>query len=92
MLVAVEMSSRRGWKWNAGWLLTHLPEPPWEAVNRVPPANPVWSMRGLAAPDWVAATAQHLRDIATLAEVEKKGPPPKVTKEKGKETAPKEHS
>ena len=75
LLVAGEHAAVRDWRWNHAWLMTHLPEPPWGQIGRRPPKDQVRPFARLAAPSWTAAVIAYAKDVASLSEAEKRGPP-----------------
>lgn len=74
LLCAVEQSALESWHWQTGWLLTHLPEPPFHAVNRQPEPAAVRPFSKLAESSWVASALQMAKDAATIQEARRPAP------------------
>ncbi len=79
LLVALEQAAHDEWRWSPAWLLTFLPEPPWQDIGRAPPRDSVRPLARLADQSWTAASIAYLRDVAVLTErtVTRTAPQPK---------------
>ena len=77
LLCAVEQAALENWHWQTGWLLTHLPEPPFHLVSRQPDTAAVRPFSKLADHAWVASALQMTKDAATIQEAQKKNAPKK---------------
>ena len=75
LLAGMEQAALDGGNWDLGWLLTHLPEPPWGSVSTMPARTSLRPFAKLADPAWVAAAVAYTKDAALIAEATK----PKVT-------------
>jgi len=75
LLAAGEQSTMDNGRWTLGWLYTHLPEPPWQRIQRRPTENPMRPYSRLLEPRWAAAAAAYTKDMAALSELRKRGDP-----------------
>lgn len=57
-----------GQDWSTGWLMTHLPEPPFSHIARTPPRDQLRPLSPLADPVWSAAALAYLRDAEVVAD------------------------
>ena len=72
LLVATEQAALQEWQWGAAWLLTHLPEPPWQRIRYPPTRDAMRPLGRLADPNLSAAAIGYLRDVSILSEAQKK--------------------
>ena len=77
LLCGIEQAAREQWRWNTGWLLTHLPEPPFHLVQRDADLSAVRPFAKLAEPAWTVSAMQLVTDAAKLKEAQKATPPAK---------------
>ena len=91
LLCATEMAALENWRWDAAWLLTLQPQPPFNSIARAPPTNALHAMPKLAPPLWIASVEAYASDVLRINEglrrVAPKQPPPKK-KGGGKGEAP----
>ncbi len=88
LLCAVEQAAREKWHWQTGWLLTHLPEPPFHLVSREPDAMAVRPFSKLAEQSWTVSALQLSADAAKMVEAQKEpwaGNKERTGKGKGKD-------
>jgi hypothetical protein len=84
VLAAGEQRTLDSGRWTLAWLVTHLPEPPWQRINHKPSDKPLRPHSNLLSPMSVASAAADTRDMAVLGDLKKKGggpptgPPPKT--------------
>ena len=57
-------------RWSLGWLLTHLSEPPSEAVSRKAPKEQIRPYARLANPTWIAACVGYMNDAKMAAKLQ----------------------
>ena len=88
LLCGVEQAAREQWRWHTGWLLTHLPEPPFHLVQRDADLSAVRPFAKLAEPAWTVSAMQLVTDAAKLKEAQKTTPPPKWGTQPPRETRP----
>ena len=65
-LCAAEAAALRTWRWEAAWLLTHQPSPPWHHVSRPPPISPLDAAPKLSETAWTAATIAAVKDLVAM--------------------------
>ena len=91
LLCATEMAALKSWRWDAAWLLTHQPQPPFGSIARAPPADLLQAMPKLASPILVASAGAYVNDVMRIDEglrkAQPKGPPPVKPKGGGRGTA-----
>ena len=68
LLASAEQAALQEWQWGAAWLLTFLPEPPWQRIRYAPPRDSLRPLGRLADPSHVAAALAYLKDLAVLSE------------------------
>ena len=68
ILAASEQACIDSGRWNTGWLLTHLQEPPWDLLGRQPATDAIRPFARLPDPVWVAAAIAHNKDVLALRE------------------------
>ena len=90
LLCAIEQAALESWHWQTGWLLTHLPEPPFHAVNQQPETGTVRPFSKLAEHAWVAPALQMAKDAATIQEARRPAPKRKGSG-RGQEADPANH-
>ena len=74
LLVALEQSCLDQGRWSMAWLMTHMPEPPWQLMAQTPSSDPLRPFGRLAEPAWTAAAMAFTKDAAALAEIRRRGP------------------
>ena len=77
LLCATEQAAQRDWRWNHAWLLTCLPDPPFQQIRATPDRHATQPLSRLTPPSWLAAVVAYARDVAILTEAERN--PPKRT-------------
>ena len=91
LLCATEMAALQSWRWDAAWLLTHQPRPPFNSIARAPPTDSLHAMPKLAPPLWIGSVGAYVNEVLRIDEglrrVAPKQPPPKK-KGVGKGEAP----
>ena len=80
LLCAAEQAAMDEWRWQTAWLLTFLPEPPWQAITRPPARDNLRPFSRLADPALIAAAVAYTKDVAAMSEVRKKQGPAKDPK------------
>ncbi len=68
LLVALEQAAHDEWRWPPAWLLTFLPEPPWQDIGRAPSRDAIRPLARLADQSWTAASIACLQDVTVLTE------------------------
>ena len=63
LLVAVEQIARDKGDVRVGWLLTHLPDPPWSRLLRPSQRGSHQDFAMLSSPEWVAAAMAYVKDV-----------------------------
>ena len=59
-------------RWSMGWLLTHLPDPPWHLFSTCPQYDPTRPYGCPAPTPWIVAAGQYVKDAASLEELGRK--------------------
>lgn len=72
LLAAGEQCAVDNGRWSLGWLLTHLPEPPFSALLPAPTPGELRPYGKLSDPAWVASAVAYMKDMAALQELRKK--------------------
>ena len=73
LLAGLEQSLLDEGRWTVGWLLTHLPDPPWHLLSTSPATAQGRPFGRLAPPSWTAAASAYVRDAAALEELRRRG-------------------
>lgn len=86
LLAATEQAALQEWQWGAAWLLTHLPDPPWQRIRYAPARDSIRPLSRLADPALAAAAVAYLRDMAVLGDAQKRqfGGKPETTQDAAK--------
>lgn len=66
LLVSVEQAALDEGRWSLAWLLTLLPDPPFQSMGRRPYENLHRPFARLSDPRWVAASMAYVRDVDRL--------------------------
>ena len=75
VLVAGEQAAIDNSSWQTAWLLSHLPEPPWNHVQQNRPRNDAMRpFAKLSDPTWTAAAIAYSKDVAAMNEMRSKNP------------------
>jgi hypothetical protein len=75
-LVAIEQVTIDN-RWDLAYLLTHSPDPPWNAIDRTPTTDAMRPFSRLADPRWIASGIAYIRDVDAMAERRRKADIPK---------------
>eukprot|EP00972_Heterocapsa_arctica_P051496 7573692-Heterocapsa_arctica.AAC.1 len=62
MLAASEQAAMREWRWSPAWLLTHMAEPPWQQIGRIPQKDAARPLSRLADQSWMAICISYVKD------------------------------
>ena len=71
LVAAVEANCWDRGRWQAAWLLTFLPEPPWSQMAAAPPWDALRPFGVLAPTSMTTAATHYLKDVAALGELRK---------------------
>ena len=91
LLCSTEMAALKSWRWDAAWLLTHQPQPPFNSIARAPPTDALHAMPKLAPPLWIASVGAYVNDVLRIDEGLKRVAPKQLPAKKkggGKGEAP----
>ena len=67
LLVAIEQIARDSGDVRMGWLLTHLPDPPWSRLLKPTQRGAHQDFAMLSSPEWVAAAMAYVKDVSAVA-------------------------
>ena len=88
LLCATEQAAQREWRWNHAWLLTCLPDPPFQQIRATPDRHATQPLSRLTPPSWLAAVVAYARDVTILTEAER-NPPRRTEDPPGEKANPK---
>ena len=71
-LTAGEQAALQGWTWNVAWMLSFVPEPPWQRIRMSPTPEHARVGARLADPGLLTAVVARYQQTTALAEAQRK--------------------
>ena len=78
-LTAGKQAALQGWTWNVAWMLSFVPEPPWQRIRMSPMSEHARIGTRLADPGLLTAVVARYQQTTALAEAQRKATAPTAT-------------